>query len=144
MSDLKKNRKSRIQPTEKGKMNWQLLEKILKNYYEFKELYENHGIEEVTVNGMTVHFLDLLRGLEDLPEKQKTAIKLMVLEGYKETETAVLMGMEAASSSQVGLWKRRGLDSLTRKYWNTSGERSMTKDAVDQMRKAKSNPEVEQ
>src|SRR5580692_1925845 len=104
--------------TVQGVMSWKLLEQVLKHYWEFKALLEDDGIDEITLdNGVVVNFHDLLQGFDELPPKQRTAIDLICIQGYREVEAAKLMNYESWSSP-VGSLKRAGLKSLCRKYWN--------------------------
>jgi hypothetical protein len=110
-------RRLNIEDHPNGVMTWQLLQNILKNFWEFRELYEQHGIEEIVVVGVTVNIHDVLQGISDLPPRQKEAVILMCLENRKEEEVARMMGF-TRWSSQVGLYKRLGLTRICRKFWN--------------------------
>src|SRR4030066_2397431 len=64
---------------EKG-MDPYKLEAILRHYAEFRELYETQGIEELTLeDGLVVNIHDVLRGIDELPKRQKTALILTSL-----------------------------------------------------------------
>jgi len=101
-----------------GEMTWKLLESVLKHYNEFKALLEETGIDEITLdNGVVINYWDLLTGIENLPERQRLAVTLMCLEGLKETDAAKYMNY-AKWSSPAGLYKRMGLKTLVRLYYN--------------------------
>lgn len=110
------SKKIRRQEIVQGRMTWKLLEMCLKQYYRFKELVEETGIDEITLdNGVVLNFWDLLKGLDELPEKQRQAIILTCLLQMKEEDAAQW-------SSPCGLYKRQGLRTLVDKYWNKDGE----------------------
>lgn len=112
-----KKRKSRKEEILPNSLNWKLLENILKNYYEFKALYEETGISEICLdNGFVVNYHDILEGLDSLPPRQKQAVWLMCIEGRKEVEVARIMGFEKWSSP-VGMYKRKALRKLVQTKW---------------------------
>lgn len=119
----KQHRKQDI--TQSGVISWKLLENLLKHYWEFKALREDEGIDEICLdNGVIVNFNDMLQGIDELPIKQRTAIELICLQGYKEVEAARIMGY-TGYSSPVGSLKRTGLQYLCQRYWNKPTEREI-------------------
>jgi DNA-directed RNA polymerase specialized sigma24 family protein len=121
MTEAQPKRKSRKEEILPGKMNWKILENILRNYYEFKALYEETGIYEITLdNGYVVNFHDILKGLDSLPPRQKQAVWLMCIEGRKEVEVAKIMGFERWSAP-VGMYKRKALRTLVETRWKDEG-----------------------
>jgi DNA-directed RNA polymerase specialized sigma24 family protein len=110
-----KKRKSRIQEVIPGKMTWQILERLLNNYWEWKEIYRTTGESELKLmNGVTVNIHDILDGIESLPPRQKQAVVLSCLENRKEVEVARIMGF-TKWSSQVGMYKRKALSQVCNK-----------------------------
>lgn len=94
------------------------LEAILRHYYEFRELYEQHGIDEITLDdGTKVNVHDILTGIERLPKRQKTALTLTCLMGMKEVEAAPLMGF-TKWTSPVSSYKKLALEKLVSWYWS--------------------------
>lgn len=110
-------RRSRKQELIPGKMTWQLLERILNNYQLWHEIYSKTMESTLQINGMTLDFHDILTGIEQLPPRQRQAVKLSCLENRKEVEVAKLMGF-SKWSSQVGMYKRKALKTLCDTIWN--------------------------
>lgn len=114
--------KKRSQEFINGEMTWKLLENILKHYYEFRELFEREGIDELALdNGYTINLFDILSGIEGLPRRQRQAVQLVCIEGLREVDAAREMGFERWSS-QVGTYKRLGLQKLINNFWPPEGE----------------------
>jgi len=110
-------RKTRRQEIIKGQMTWQLLERILNNYFEWKAVYKQTGNPDLELlNGITVNIYDILDGIDKLPPRQKQAVVLTCLENRKESEVAKIMGF-AKWSSPVGMYKRRALRTLCETIW---------------------------
>lgn len=106
---------------EKG-MTPQRLEAVLRHYYEFLALYEDRGIDEITMDdGTVVNILDLLRGIEELPERQKEALVLTCLMNLRERDAARIMGFPKWSSP-VGTYKKLALARLIERYWRIDAE----------------------
>lgn len=98
------------------------LEAILRHYCEFRELYEQDGIEEITLeDGLVVNIHDVLRGIEDLPKRQRTALILTCLYNLKEVEAAPLMGF-TTWTSPVSSYKKLALEKLVKRYWSVEAE----------------------
>lgn len=117
-----KKRKSRIQEVIPGKMTWQILERLLNNYWEWNELYKTTGNPDLRLdNGITVNIYDILTGIDKLPPRQKQAVVLSCLENRKEVEVAKIMGFKKWSS-QVGMYKRKALKTLCDTVWKDIGE----------------------
>ena len=96
------------------------LEALLRSYSEFRELYEQKGIEEITLpDGLVVNIHDLLRGIDDLPKRQKTALVLTTLYNLKEVEAAPLMNFHKWTSP-VSSYKKLALTKLCEKYWSSN------------------------
>ena len=96
------------------------LEAILRHYCEFRELYEQDGIEEITLDdGLVVNIHDVLRGIEDLPKRQRTALILTTLYNLKEVEAAPLMGF-TKWTSPVSSYKKLALEKLVQRYWTAT------------------------
>jgi len=113
----KPQRKSRKQEVIKGKMTWQILERLLNNYWEWKEAYRVSGNPELQLlNGVTVNIHDVLKGIKELPPRQRQAVVLSCLENRKEVEVAKIMGF-TKWSSPVGMYKRRALKNLCDTLW---------------------------
>lgn len=94
------------------------LEAILRHYVEFRELYEQDGIEEITLeDGLVVNIHDVLRGIEDLPKRQRTALILTCLYNLKEVEAAPLMGF-TKWTSPVSSYKKLALEKLVERWWS--------------------------
>jgi hypothetical protein len=113
---------------EKGMTPYKL-EAILRHYCEFRELYEQDGIEEITLeDGLVVNIHDVLRGIEELPKRQRTALILTCLYNLKEVEAAPLMGfvdkvmpdgtIKKGSTSPVSSYKKLALEKLVHRYWS--------------------------
>lgn len=100
-----------------GEMTWGLLESVFRNYYEFYELYTVHGLDEINVNGVRVNVHDILKGVEELPERQRQAVVLMCLENYREVDAAAVMLPGSKWSSPVGAYKRAGLQKIVERAW---------------------------
>ena len=116
-NEEKPKRRSRKQEVIKGKMTWQILERLLNNYYEWKEAYRVSGNPDLQLlNGVTVNIHDVLKGISDLPPRQKQAVILSCLENRKEVEVAKIMGF-TKWSSPVGMYKRRALKNLCDTLW---------------------------
>ena len=110
-------RKSRKQEVIRGVMTWQLLERLLNNYYEWQAIYNETGDSDLQLlNGITVNFHDILNGINGLPPRQKEAVVLSCLENRKEVEVARIMGFENWSSP-VGMYKRKALKTLCETVW---------------------------
>ena len=110
-------RKSRKQEMIPGIMTWQLLERIFNNYKLWESYYQETLNGDLYINGMNINFFDLLRGIEDLPTRQKQALVLTCLENHKEADAAQIMGF-TRWSSQVGMYKRKALKTLCDNIWN--------------------------
>jgi DNA-directed RNA polymerase specialized sigma24 family protein len=119
MSDTPPQRKSRKQEVIRGKMTWQILERLLNNYWEWYEVYQTTGNPELQLlNGITVNIYDILKGIDRLPPRQKQAVVLSCLENRKEVEVARIMGF-TKWSSQVGMYKRKALKTLCETVWKS-------------------------
>lgn len=108
-----------VQVTSNSKpvLNWQVLEKLLRNIHEWREYYIEHGIEEIELDGgYVVNFHDLLRGIDTLPPRQREALILTCIDNLKEEEAAELMGF-TKWSSPVGTYKKMALKRLLERYW---------------------------
>ena len=111
-------RKSRKQEIIQGKMTWQVLERILNNYWEWQEVYRTTGNPDLQlINGITVNIYDILDGIDKLPPRQKQAVVLSCLENRKEVEVAKIMGF-TKYSAQVGMYKRKALIKICDQVWN--------------------------
>ena len=118
VEENKPQRRSRKQEVIKGKMTWQVLERLLNNYWEWREAYRVSGNPELQLlNGVTVNIHDVLKGIKDLPPRQKQAVILSCLENRKEVEVAKIMGF-TKWSSPVGMYKRRALKNLCDTIWS--------------------------
>lgn len=96
------------------------LEAILRHYAEFRELYEQDGIEEITLDdGYVVNIHDVLKGIDELPKRQRTALILTCLYNLKEVEAAPLMGF-TKWTSPVSSYKKLALEKLVQRYWTKS------------------------
>jgi hypothetical protein len=114
--------KKRSQDFLDGQMTWKLLESVLKHYLEFRELFEREGIDEITLdNGYILNFHDILQGINSLPKRQKQAVLLVCLYNMREVDAAREMGFDRWSS-QVGTYKRLGLQKLINKFWPPEGD----------------------
>lgn len=117
VEEEKKPRKSRVQEVVRGKITWQVLERLLNNYWEWYEVYLTTGNPELQLlNSVTVNIYDLKRGIDKLPPRQKQAVVLSCLENRKEVEVARMMGFEKWSG-QVGMYKRKALQKLCDTIW---------------------------
>lgn len=117
VEENKPKRRSRKQEIVKGKMTWQVLERLLNNYWEWREAYRVSGNPDLQLlNGVTVNIHDVLKGIKDLPPRQKQAVVLSCLENRKEVEVARIMGF-TKWSSPVGMYKRRALKNLCDTIW---------------------------
>ena len=115
-------RRTRKQEIVYGEMTWQLLERILNNYFNWKEVYRVTGNPDLRLdNGITINIYDILRGIDKLPPRQKQVIILSCLEGRKEVDVARLMGFEKWSSP-VGMYKRKALKTLCETVWKDVGK----------------------
>jgi len=120
--ELPKKRKSRKQEVIRGKMTWQILERLLNNYYEWYEIYLTTGNPELQLlNGVTVNIYDILKGIDKLPPRQKQAVVLSCLENRKEVEVAKIMGFKKWSA-QVGMYKRKALNTLCLTVWKDEND----------------------
>jgi DNA-directed RNA polymerase specialized sigma24 family protein len=112
-------RKSRKQEVIRGKMTWQILERLLNNYWEWYEIYKVSGNPDLQLdNGITVNIYDILKGIDRLPPRQRQAVVLSCLENRKEVEVARIMGFQKWSS-QVGMYKRKALKTLCETVWKS-------------------------
>lgn len=110
-------RKSRKQEVIQGQITWQILERLLNNYWEWKEVYKVTGNPDLKLNnGVTVNIYDILNGIDRLPPRQRQAVVLSCLENRKEVEVAKIMGF-TKWSSQVGMYKRKALKTLCQTIW---------------------------
>ena len=110
-------RKSRKQEIIRGQMTWQVLERVLNNYYEWRAVYATTGNPELQLlNSVTINIHDILNGIDKLPPSQKQAVILSCLENRKEVEVAKIMGF-TKWSSQVGMYKRKALKTLCQTVW---------------------------
>lgn len=115
--DQSPQRKSRKQEIVQGQITWQILERLLNNYWEWREVYRTTGNPDLELlNGVTVNIYDILDGIDRLPPRQKQAVVLSCLENRKEQEVAKIMGF-TKWSSQVGMYKRKALKTLCDTIW---------------------------
>jgi hypothetical protein len=121
-SRRKPAKKQKPKPVNDGVMTWGLLEQILRHYYEFRSLYEREGIEEICIRGNIVNVHDLLRGIKDLPLRQRQAVVYMCIENLREVDAAQIMLPESKWSSPVGVYKRTGLAKLVKMYYSSEAE----------------------
>lgn len=117
------------------------LEAILRHYVEFRELYEQDGIEEITLDdGLTINIHDVLRGIDQLPKRQRTALILTCLFNLKEVEAAPLMGfvdkvmpdgtVKKSFTSPVSSYKKLALEKLC-KQWREDQELERQREAEE-------------
>ena len=98
------------------------LEAILRHYAEFRELYEQNGVEEITLeDGFVVNVHDVLRGIDELPKRQRTALILTCLFNLKEVEAAPIMGF-TKWTSPVSSYKKLALEKLVKRWWTETGD----------------------
>jgi len=110
-----KKRKSRVQEVVRGEMSWQILERLLNNYWEWREVLLTTGNAELHLpNGITVNIYDILEGIDKLPLRQRQAVVLSCLKNYKEVDVARMMGF-TKWSAQVGSYKRKALKTIADK-----------------------------
>jgi hypothetical protein len=103
--------------TQKKGMTIERLEALFRNFNEFQALYEDLGIQEITLdNGIVVNIHDLLQGIDELPKRQKEALILTCFMGLKEVEAAPLLGF-TKWTSPVSSYKRLALRKLVDRYW---------------------------
>ena len=122
MTEPSPKRKSRKQEVVPGKITWQILERLLNNYWEWYEIYLTTGNSDLKLNnGVTVNIYDILKGIDRLPPRQKQAVVLSCLENRKEVEAAKIMGF-TKWSSQVGMYKRKALKTLCETVWKTEND----------------------
>ena len=122
MTEPSPKRKSRKQEVVPGKITWQILERLLNNYWEWYEIYLTTGNSDLKLNnGVTVNIYDILKGIDRLPPRQKQAVVLSCLENRKEVEVAKIMGF-TKWSSQVGMYKRKALKTLCETVWKTEND----------------------
>jgi DNA-directed RNA polymerase specialized sigma24 family protein len=115
-------RRSRKQEVIKGQMTWQVLERILNNYQEWREVYRETGNPDLQLsNGITINIYDILKGIDTLPPRQREAVVLSCLENRKEVEVAKIMGF-TKWSSQVGMYKRKALKTLCETVWKNEND----------------------
>lgn len=118
----KPKRKSRKQEVIRGKITWQILERLLNNYWEWYEVYISTGNPDLQLlNGVTVNIYDIMKGIDKLPPRQKQAVVLSCLENRKEVEVAKIMGFKKWSS-QVGMYKRKALKTLCETVWKEEND----------------------
>lgn len=112
-----RKRRSRSDYLSEPGMNAYKLEAIIRHYAEFRALYEDQGIEEISLgDGLVVNIHDVLRGISKLPTRQRQAVVLTCLWNMKERDAARLMGFDKWSAP-VGAYKRLGLQKLVEMYW---------------------------
>ena len=122
MTEPSPKRKSRKQEVIPGKITWQILERLLNNYWEWYEIYLTTGNSDLKLNnGVTVNIYDILKGIDRLPPRQKQAVVLSCLENRKEVEVAKIMGF-TKWSSQVGMYKRKALKTLCKTVWKAEND----------------------
>ena len=122
MTEPAPKRKSRKQEVIPGKITWQILERLLNNYWEWYEIYQTSGNPDLRLNnGVTVNIYDILKGIDRLPPRQKQAVVLSCLENRKEVEVAKIMGF-TKWSSQVGMYKRKALKTLCETVWKLEND----------------------
>jgi hypothetical protein len=91
------------------------LRSLLRYLQEFRSLYEQEGIDEVTTpRGVTWSIWDLEYLYEKaaslLTESQFTAIRLFLVEDHKEADAAELMGV--SRTNPIGMYAALGLSKL--------------------------------
>ena len=75
-----------------------LLKRILRNYALWQAYYEDEGLTVITIEGEEWHFLDILSGIEQLPERQRQALWLYCVEDMRQVDVAKQMGFEKWST----------------------------------------------
>lgn len=102
----------------KPSFDWKTLEAVLRHHQEFLELYRSTGQSELTLEGgYVVNIFDVLRGIDELPRRQRQAVKLMVLLGLREKDCARIMGL-SKWTSPASSYKREGLQKLVERWWS--------------------------
>jgi DNA-directed RNA polymerase specialized sigma24 family protein len=92
--------------------NPQKLEAVLRHYFKIREFYETTGQDEIKLdNGIVVNVHDILRGIPELPKRQREALVLTCVYQLPEKEAARFMGLMRGSST-VGLYKKHALAKL--------------------------------
>lgn len=111
-----------INGSKKPGLDWRTLEAVLRHHGEFLELYRTTGQFELTLEGgYVVNLFDVLRGIDELPRRQRQAVKLMCLKNMREKDCARVMGL-AKWTSPASSYKRDGLQRLVEKYWTDEGD----------------------
>ena len=97
-----------------GGVTPKMIEGILNHYEEFRILYEEQGLDELVVGGVTFNIHDILEDLKTLPPRQREAVTLVCLYNMNELDAA--FEMFGRFNTAVGLYKRIGLQKLADKY----------------------------
>lgn len=100
--------------TEPEKRRLQIFRRIYAHYYEWQSLVEEQQLHFIDVEGETIYFYDLLRGLEKLPPRQKEAFVIHILYGIPEREASKIMNTSWVSL--VGQYSTAGLKKMVAFY----------------------------
>lgn len=91
-----------------------VLRELFRNIQAFRALYEAEGIDEVmSPDGVVYSYWDVLAlyaQVRKLPERQKQAIELCLVQNMKEKDAAVLMGVSV--TNPVAMYATSGLEKI--------------------------------
>jgi DNA-directed RNA polymerase specialized sigma24 family protein len=97
-----------------GKLTVGVLRELLRNLQQWRSLYESEGVDTLTGpdgRGYSLHDLEYLySNLSRLPKRQAQAITLYLVQGMREVDAAVAMGL--SPSNPIGIYASVGLKRL--------------------------------
>jgi hypothetical protein len=112
----------------------------LKNYSHWVSLVESEGLHTIAVEGWgELHYMDILKGFEVLPPRQKQAVWLMCIEDKSEEDVARIMGF-ATRPTPVQQYKNFGL-ALLMKYQEAASDERLAMEKKASKHKSKSGGE---
>ncbi len=91
-----------------------VLRELFRNFQAFRVLYETEGIDEVVgPDGATYSLWDvayLYDQVRSLPRRQRQAIQFCLIENYKESDAARIMGV--SPTNPVAKYATAGMETL--------------------------------
>lgn len=97
------------------------LRELFRNLRAWRALVEDHGCDTITHRGVEYSIWDieyLYQQAERLPHQQRRAITLCLIEGMRETDAAVAMGV--SPTNPVAMYATSGIKKII--SWIDSGE----------------------
>lgn len=91
-----------------------ILREVYRHYLDFQDYWQRTGRDTIEHKGVTINFMDLKDGVENLADRKKEAFYLNVIRDMKQKDVAEIMGITTVS---VGQYVAEACRQLATVYW---------------------------